>query len=105
MLEDASKLFNFGVPKEHQYYGVTADLRTLPSMYLDYPHKTKIISYHILVSDEVNILSREIYAVPDYISDVGGAIFGMMKVLAVLLFPFKKLTLNAMLANKLYMVE
>ena len=77
-LEDATKLFNFGLPKNHLYYDVVVDAKTFPSYYVDYPHNTKIISFHLLASDVINIVGREIYAVPDYVSDVSGFLVGLM---------------------------
>ena len=51
-LEDAAKLFNFGLPKEYLYYDVRTDANTFPSYFVDYPHNTKVISYHLLLRDE-----------------------------------------------------
>ena len=93
------------MPKEYIYYDVRTEIETRPSLYTDYPNNTKFISYHIYASDVMNVVGREIYSVPDYMSDVGGLFFGLLRLFTVFLFPFRKLQLNAMLANKLFMVE
>ena len=89
-LEDASELFNFGMPKEHLFYDVKNDGLLNPSMYLDYPHHTKIISYQLYASDVMNVVGREIYAIPDFMSDISGFFIGLAKLFGILMVPFTK---------------
>ena len=60
-------------------------------MFVNYPHHTKMISYHLYASDTINVIGREIYGIPDFMSDCTGFFIGLMKVFGILLLPFTKM--------------
>ena len=78
------------MPEEYLYYDVKNEGTLNPSMYVNYPIDTKIISYQLYASDVMNVVGREIYAVPDFMSDVMGFFLGLTKLFGILMVPFTK---------------
>jgi hypothetical protein len=51
LLEDETNLFGIGIPTETIYNHVDTKVQTFPSIFTDYPDRTKVISYHLYAND------------------------------------------------------
>lgn len=102
LLDHEDAYFQYGSPSETYFNWIKTTGTTAPSLYINYPRATKIISFHIYANDHIRVVGREIYGVLDFLGDVGGLYGIIFDIGSIFIGVFSMAKLNAALAKKLY---